>query len=114
MQYSYAMIARKEERENILVVAMPVELGAMGLLEFRLPDTWHTQARGGRRNKVTDALLQTHAFKTESAREHAIAKQAYNSALLTYYAAKARYDQACAMLTYLENIEYSLTEGQRE
>ena len=58
---------------------------------------------------MADALLQTHAFKIESAREHAIAKLAYNSALLTMQAAKARYDQACAMLTYLDNIEHALT-----
>lgn len=58
---------------------------------------------------MADALLQTHAFKTESAREYAFAQLAYNSALLTMRAAKARYDQACAMLTYLENIEYALT-----
>jgi hypothetical protein len=55
-----------------------------------------------------DALLQTHAYRTESAREYAISQVAYNSALLTMQAAKARYDQACAMLTYLENIDYTL------
>lgn len=62
---------------------------------------------------MADALLQTHAFRTDSAREYAISQIEYHSALLTMKAAKARYDQACAMLTYLENIDHALT-GTRE
>lgn len=55
-----------------------------------------------------NAIVRTHAFRTESAREYAISQVAYTSALLTMQAAKARYDQACAMLTYMENIDYAI------
>jgi len=61
---------------------------------------------------MSAAIAETHAFKTEAAREFAVAKLELRTVSVTMHAATARYQQALAMLTYMENIEYALRQGE--
>lgn len=55
-----------------------------------------------------NAITEMHAFRAEAAREFAVSQAEHIMISAMMRAANARYEQARAYLTYIENIEYAI------
>jgi hypothetical protein len=54
------------------------------------------------------SIAEKHAFRVDIAREFAVASNEFLNASVTTHDALARFEQARAYLTYMDNIEYTI------